>query len=149
MGVGSFLRKHKSSKYVAYGFLALILGGFIKLGQGIGFLPTNFLSDKSIYFAIIVQILFFSLGLASLINNLRKDAQQQSAMLADINQFLERRVNDKTKELREYVEKIEILIKILFPAVFAINSDGIIIDPVPFSEKILVKKRRKSIWRNI
>ena len=140
-GVGSFLRKHKSSKYVAYGFLAVISGGFIKLGQGLGLLPTNFLSDNAIYVAIIVQILFFSLGLASLINNLRKDAQQQSAMLADVNQFLERRVKDKTKELREYVEKIEILINNMAQAVFAINPDGIIIDPVSqFSEKIFGEK---------
>ena len=150
-GVGSFLRKHKSSKYVAYGFLAVISGGFIKLGQGLGLLPTNFLSDNAIYVAIIVQILFFSLGLASLINNLRKDAQQHSAMLADVNQLLERRVKDKTKELREYVEKIEILINNMAQAVFAINPDGIIIDPVSqFSEKIFGEKiEGKSIWNTL
>ena len=72
-------------------------------------------------------------------------------MLADVNQFLERRVKDKTKELREYVEKIEILINNMAQAVFAINPDGIIIDPVSqFSEKIFGEKiEGKSIWNTL
>ena len=147
-GVNSFIQKHKSSKYVAYGFLSLIFGGFVKLGQGLGVLPTNFFIEYFIYIAICIQILFFSMGLADLISQLKQEALKQAFYVEQLNEALEQKVKDRTKQLSVSLESIELLINNMSQSVFAINSDGIIIEPVShFSLNIFGEEvTGKSIW---
>ena len=144
----AFLGKQKSSKYVLYGFTALIAGGLIKFAHGVGFLPTNFLWKNGFYLGVVAQLLLFSLGLANLINQLKQEALTKAKIISNLNKDLEKKVIRRTEELKESLASINILMDNMAQSVFAIDEQGIITEPVSkysydiFGEEI----EGKSIW---
>ena len=97
----AFLGKHKSSKYVLYGFTAIVTGGLIKFAHGVGFLPTNFLWKNGFYLGVVAQLLLFSLGLANLINQLKQEALTKAKIISNLNKDLEAKVIRRTEQLKE------------------------------------------------
>ena len=144
----AFLGKQKSSKYVLYGFTALIAGGLIKFAHGVGFLPTNFLWKNGFYLGVVAQLLLFSLGLANLINQLKQEALTKAKIISNLNKDLEQKVIRRTEQLKESLASINILMDNMAQSVFAIDEQGIITEPVSkysydiFGEEI----EGKSIW---
>ncbi|MEE2743339.1 MAG: ATP-binding protein, partial [Bdellovibrionota bacterium] len=144
----AFLGKHKSSKYVLYGFTAIVTGGLIKFAHGVGFLPTNFLWKNGFYLGVVAQLLLFSLGLAHLINQLKQEALTKAKIISNLNKDLEEKVIRRTEQLKESLASINILMDNMAQSVFAINEGGIITEPVSkysydiFGEEI----EGKSIW---
>ena len=149
--ISSFLRKQKSSKFIIYGFCALFLGGIMKTFHGIGILPNHFIFEMGFYFGVIVQLLLFSLGLAELINNLKKEAFEKAEIISELNKDLEAKVMNRTEQLKESLDSIRMLMDNMAQSVFAINNEGIITEPVSnysyniFGETIV----GKSIWKTL
>ena len=144
----SFVKKQKSSKFVIYGFCALFMGGILKTFHGIGILPNHFIFDKGFYFGVVIQLLLFSLGLAELINILKKEALDKAKIILNLNKNLEEKVAQRTEQLKVSLESISLLMDNMNQSVFAITNEGIIVEPVSnysneiFDEDIV----GKSIW---
>ncbi|MEE2743340.1 MAG: 7TM diverse intracellular signaling domain-containing protein [Bdellovibrionota bacterium] len=149
--ISSFVRKQKSSKFVIYGFCALFLGAIMRTIHGIGILPDHFIFEKGFYFGVIIQLLLFSLGLAELINVLKKEAFEKAEIISGLNKDLEAKVLKRTEQLKESLDNIKILMDNMAQSVFAIDHKGVIIEPVSkysyniFGETIV----GKSIWKTL
>ena len=114
-------------------------------------LEINVIFEKGFYFGVIIQLLLFSLGLAELINVLKKEALDKANIISELNKNLEAKVIKRTEELNESLESINLLMDNMNQSVFAINKEAIIVEPVSrysyeiFGENIV----GKSIWKTL
>ncbi len=119
IGVRSIMKKVPSSWYylIAYSFSTIAM--FIVIFSFSGVLPRNiFTMNYVLPTGYSLELLFFSFALANKINILRRKSESQQSeiimhlkekeqMQANITQELERKVEERTKEINEQKELIE------------------------------------------
>ncbi|MEE2745142.1 MAG: ATP-binding protein, partial [Bdellovibrionota bacterium] len=113
-----------------------------------GALPEWFIFKNGAKIGITIQFTLLSLGLADVINALRKEAltkaenlNKAKLVLADLNKNLEHKVLERTKDLNFALKEVENLLNNMRQAVFTADKDGTILSPVSiFSETIFEGK---------
>lgn len=99
------------AKYILFGSVVSFLSIFVLIFSKVGWLPRNTFTEYTPYLGTVFQLLLFSLSLADRLNTegkLREEAQLRVAasqkelldMQLKINEDLDRRVRERTDELR-------------------------------------------------
>ncbi|MBN2160480.1 MAG: SpoIIE family protein phosphatase [Spirochaetes bacterium] len=93
-GLVAGYRKSRAGKVLVIGFSLLVLGVSLYVLKTFGVLPTNMITQWSIQLGSSTAVVLFSLGLADEINVMKRQLQ-------DLNENLEKKVGDRTRELEE------------------------------------------------
>ena len=141
----------REAKFFFAAFIIYILGVLTKGLTFRGILPANFIFSNGYIFGHVLEAAIFSLGLADVINSLRKEANQNAKFLSkaneDLNEMyvkvekaneeLEDKVKERTKEVVEAKDKAEEseknisgLLHNMKQSVFSVNHKGLITPPV-------------------
>ncbi len=91
-------RKNKNASYYILGWSFVIFGVFMYLFTVNGFLPLNIITENGLIFGITSEVVLFSFALGDRVNQIRK---QNDRLVKEQNALLERKVNERTLELKE------------------------------------------------
>ncbi len=107
VGTAMTLRKHKSAYYYMAGNLGLIVGALIFSLLTMNYLPSRAYTENAGLLGILFEMSFFSLGLASKINETKKElARRSKALIESKNRELEAKVKERTRELQQSNEEL-------------------------------------------
>ena len=151
IGLRALFSGNREAKFFICAFLFYIVGVMTKGLTFRGILPANFIFSNGYIFGHVLEAAIFSLGLADVINSLRKEAREKAlnldianqslnmmfTKLEKANEELEDKVKERTKEAVEAKDKAEEseknisgLINNMKQSVFSIDQKGLIIPPV-------------------
>ena len=144
------LLKNGDRKAIFYvtAFSSMVIFATLSIIYITGALPEWFIFKNGAKIGITIQFTLLSLGLADVINALRKEALNKAEnlnkaklVLADLNKNLEDKVLERTKDLNFALKEVENLLNNMRQAVFTADKDGTILSPVSiFSETIFEGK---------
>ena len=140
--------RYRPSYFYIVAFGIFILGAVFKVLNNLGILPSVFIFTQGLYIGASIQVVLLALGLADIINSLKKDALLKAEKLAiakvqleEANSNLEEKVKQRTKDLSKALNDISNLLNNMKQAVFTANRDGTILSPVSkYSENIFGRK---------
>jgi serine phosphatase RsbU (regulator of sigma subunit) len=100
MGIYAVIKRSRAGYYVTIGYTALAVGVLSYVAKTFGILPANFFTSWSMQMGSAMVVIFFSLSLADELNQAKEE-------LLDLNVNLEKKVNERTKELKEVMGVLE------------------------------------------
>ena len=137
IGLRSLFSGMRVAKFFVTAFSFYIIGAILKVLTFRGILPSHFIFDQGYILGHVVEAALLSLGLADVINVMKKEAILKNEKLniaknelADLNKNLEEKVNQRTQDLNLALKEVEDLLNNMRQAVFAIGKEGKIIAPV-------------------
>jgi signal transduction histidine kinase len=106
-GIIAYREKYEAAKYFIWANLVLVVGAILFIGRELGFLEDNFMTRYLVQIGFLIQVVVFSLGLASRLNAMR--SQLAKEMLEK-----ERLSLDREREKKELYEqqRSELLIQV-------------------------------------
>ena len=154
--------RYRPSYFYILAFASFILGITFKVLNNMGILPSIFIFTQGLYIGGAAQVILLALGLADIINSLKKDALIKAEKLSiareqliEANKNLEDKVRQRTVDLSSALNDISNLLDNMRQAVFTANKEGVILSPVSiFSENIFQlnienKKVNETIFKDI
>lgn len=105
-GVVGFYYKSRAGRYIVIGFTMLVIGVAFFVLKTFGVLPTNTLTQWSIQIGSSLIVVLLSLGLADEINVMKKKLEVLNADLLNMNETLEVKVRERTRELQQARDEI-------------------------------------------
>ncbi|MBN1495658.1 MAG: SpoIIE family protein phosphatase [Spirochaetes bacterium] len=105
-GVVGFYYKSRAGRYIVIGFTMLVIGVAFFVLKTFGLLPTNLLTQWSIQIGSSLIVVLLSLGLADEINVMKKELEVLNVNLTDMNNNLEQKVWERTRELEQARDQI-------------------------------------------
>tara|TARA_Y100001954_G_C15829771_1_gene614766 strand:+ start:6238 stop:10185 length:3948 start_codon:yes stop_codon:yes gene_type:complete len=139
---------YRPSYFYIVAFGVFIVGAVFKVLNNLGMVPSIFIFTQGLYIGASIQVVLLALGLADIINSLKKDALQKAEKLAiakvqleEANSNLEEKVKKRTLDLSKALNDISNLLNNMKQAVFTVDKSGMILSPVSrYSEDIFERK---------
>jgi signal transduction histidine kinase/HPt (histidine-containing phosphotransfer) domain-containing protein len=136
-GYVRYKMNYRPAMFYLLAFGVFFLFSMLRILLEIGIFDENAFLKHSWTFGSTFQIVLFSLGLADIINSLKKEAVEKNRrlisyqeQLVEMNQGLEEKVRERTIEIQKGLKEISNLLDNMSQAVFTINSEGTIMAPV-------------------
>jgi serine phosphatase RsbU (regulator of sigma subunit) len=105
-GVVGFYYKSRAGRYIVIGFTMLVIGVAFFVLKTFGVLPANTLTQWSIQIGSSLIVVLLSLGLADEINVMKRKLEVLNADLVNMNETLEQKVRERTRELQQARDEI-------------------------------------------
>ena len=136
--------KYRPATFYLFGFGLFFCLATLRIMLEIGLLKENAFLKHSWAFGSTFQVVIFSLGLADIINTLKKETLEKNKrlvifqeQLVEMNHSLEEKVKERTIEIERALKEISNLLDNMSQAIFSIDSEGKIMAPVSnFARKI-------------
>jgi class 3 adenylate cyclase len=104
-------RKDKQARFYAIGWTFMIVFVFIFFAVINGFLPFNPFMRNALYFGVACEVWMFSLALGDRMNIIRREKEQMQVenlrLVQEQNAMLERKVEERTLQLKEANEELQ------------------------------------------
>ncbi|MBF0443635.1 MAG: hypothetical protein HQK54_17140, partial [Oligoflexales bacterium] len=123
MGVWSLKKRYKPARFYVAAFIMFFLGGILAASRMFGILPSNFFTIYGALMGSAIEIVLLSIALGDKIRAEQIEAQNKieklNTNLNELNLNLENKVVERTKDIRDILEFIEL-------GIFAINRDRLV-----------------------
>ena len=140
-GIKSTWQTHQIAKFFFPAFSCYLGGVFVHALVSYGYINYSFLATHGLRFGYIGEALLISFALADIINSLRMEDKKKSEELLDLNENLEKKVNERTEQLNHSLNETNSLLNNMKQSVFSVDKEGIIIPPVSqYSKEIFGEK---------
>ncbi|MBF0441529.1 MAG: response regulator, partial [Oligoflexales bacterium] len=103
IGTVSWVKGYRSAKFYVIAFSVFLIGSFFYALKGLGILPLNIFTEYSGQMGSAAEIVLLSFALGDKIRIEQKEAQKN---IEELNNNLEKKVEEKTSELKEANRKL-------------------------------------------
>ena len=113
--IAFYQEKYKPAKFFIWANVLLVIGAILFIGRELGFLQDNFITRYLVQVGFMIQVVVFSLGLASRLNEMRSQLtlqllekeKEKKALIEEQKKELLHQVAQQTKDLKEKNVELE------------------------------------------
>ena len=109
-GIIAYYQEHyRPAKFFIWANIVLVFGAILFIGRELGFLEDNFMTRYLVQIGFLIQVVVFSLGLASRLNEMRSQLalqqlekeKEKKQLIEEQKKELQHQVTQQTKDLKE------------------------------------------------
>lgn len=112
IGIYLWKNKYKAARFFVSAFVVLVIGVFFFILRNFGLIPNSLLTEKSLQIGSSFEVILLSLAIVDKFRIFKDQAydrlQEINVMKSQANVVLERQVNERTSELRQQKEIVEV-----------------------------------------
>ena len=102
------VKGQREAKFYFVAWSVFITGCVIYIGKQLGLLPVSFVTHYSFKIGSVVEVALLSLALADQLNVMRADLKRANSELKDLNENLEQKVVEKTRDIKSILANLHL-----------------------------------------
>lgn len=112
VGIYLWIKGYKAARFFVVAFVVLVIGVFLFILRNFGLVPSNLFTEKALQAGSSLEVILLSLAIVDRFRIFKDQAydrlQEINEIKSQINIELEKKVNERTKELKKQKEIVEL-----------------------------------------